>query len=251
MKPLVLCFSQTYLQQERILRKNPRILDFSGVPGTSCYLDEEARQFIKGALVREGCQGIHFLDSGNYHYVTLLFIEQIQEPFRLLVFDNHTDMQPPAFGGILSCGSWLGEALETLPFLYEVILLGPDEEAYAHTDPALRRKVRFFSREMLQEDLGRVEAALEECGHGLPLYLSIDKDILRPSEAVTDWNQGELSLEELLRLIRAVPTSFCGADICGDSKDAVGEDSWINEEANLALLEVLEWNQASEGEPEP
>lgn len=92
MKTLVLCFSQTYLGQERFLRKNPRLLDFSSVPGTSCYLDEEARQILRGALVKEGYQGIHFLDSGNYHYVTLLFIEQIQEPFRLLVFDNHTDM---------------------------------------------------------------------------------------------------------------------------------------------------------------
>ena len=39
-------------------------------------------------------------------------MEKIDMPFRLILFDNHTDMQPPAFGGLLSCGGWAAEALE-------------------------------------------------------------------------------------------------------------------------------------------
>lgn len=34
--------------------------------------------------------GIHFLDSGNYHYVTKLWLDQVKEPFDLLVLDHHT-----------------------------------------------------------------------------------------------------------------------------------------------------------------
>ena len=51
-------------------------------------------------------------------------MEKIDMPFRLILFDNHTDMQPPAFGGLLSCGGWAAEALEKLPHLQEVILIG-------------------------------------------------------------------------------------------------------------------------------
>lgn len=54
----------------------------------------------------------------------------MKEPFNLLVFDNHTDMQLPAFGGLLSCGGWIASALEEVEKLQEVWLIGPDEEAY-------------------------------------------------------------------------------------------------------------------------
>ena len=47
-------------------------------------------------------EGIHFLDSGNYHYVSKIWMEKIEEEFELLVLDHHTDMQPPMFGDILS-----------------------------------------------------------------------------------------------------------------------------------------------------
>lgn len=41
--------------------------------------------------------GIHFIDSGNYHYMTRLWLTRMDQPFCLLVYDNHTDMQPPGF----------------------------------------------------------------------------------------------------------------------------------------------------------
>ena len=54
-----------------------------------------------------------------------LWLELVTEPFDLLVFDHHTDMQEPAFGGILSCGGWVRAALEELPLLHRVYLAGP------------------------------------------------------------------------------------------------------------------------------
>ncbi len=85
-------------------------LDFQDIPGTNCYCDSLAEEEIGKRIIPFGPEGLHFLDSGNYHYLTKLWLELVKEPFELLVFDHHTDMQHPAFGGILSCGGWIREA---------------------------------------------------------------------------------------------------------------------------------------------
>ena len=102
-------------------------LDCQDIPGTNCYCDSLAEEEIGKRIVPFGPEGLHFLDSGNYHYLTKLWLELVKEPFELLVFDHHTDMQRPAFGGILSCGGWIREALETNENLKHVILVGPPE----------------------------------------------------------------------------------------------------------------------------
>ena len=76
--------------------------------------------------------------------MSLLWLKKVHTPFRLLVFDNHTDMQPPAFGGLLSCGGWAAEALKALPFLQELVLVGPDREAYEQTEEEIRNIVHFL-----------------------------------------------------------------------------------------------------------
>ena len=109
-------------------------LDFQDIPGTNCYCDSLAEEEIGKRIAPFGPEGIHFLDSGNYHYLTKLWLELIKVPFELLVFDHHTDMQCPAFGGILSCGGWIREALETNENLKHVILVGPPQSAMEETE---------------------------------------------------------------------------------------------------------------------
>ena len=123
--------------------------ELSDLSGCNCYCDAEASDRIRKEIQAFTGKGLHFIDSGNYHYMTRLWLEKLQIPFRLLVFDNHTDMQPPAFGGLLSCGGWIAASLEELPLLQEVILVGPDEEAYTQVEPDLQQKVLFLSREKL------------------------------------------------------------------------------------------------------
>ena len=106
-------------------------------------------------------------------------------------------MQPPAFGGLLSCGGWAAEALEKLSHLQEVILIGPDQEAFDQVDqeafdqmdPEAQKRVRFLSREKLRERHEReIIHFIEGLPTDLPYYLSVDKDVLRPGDASTSWS---------------------------------------------------------------
>ena len=51
----------------------------------------------------------------------------------------------------------------------------------------------------------------------IPVYVSIDKDRLDRSECITNWDQGELSLEELSGIVTEAVRGrrIIGADICG------------------------------------
>ena len=170
-----------------------------------------------------------------------IWLEKLNTPFRLVVFDNHTDMQPPAFGGLLSCGGWVAASLEELPLLKEVILVGPDQEAFDQTEPTLREKVRFLSREKLSEmTLEEKVSFFKELTAELPTYLSVDKDVLCPKEASTTWSQGEMTLEELCQFVKILleKQDILGMDVCGECDPDACEGDHLNDLANRKLLEL-------------
>ena len=101
--PIVLMnFSGIYREEEFWKNRQVSWIELQDVCGTNCYCDEEAIAEINKRTENYPTAGIHFIDSGNYHYMTRLWLTRMDQPFCLLVYDNHTDMQPPAFGGILS-----------------------------------------------------------------------------------------------------------------------------------------------------
>ena len=213
------------------------------LPGSNCYCDEDAVNILREKLSAFSADGIHFIDSGNYHYMSRIWLEKIRVPFGLVVFDNHTDMQPPAFGGLLSCGGWVAASLEELPYLEKVLLIGPDQEAFDQTDPALRQKVQFLSREALKEmTAGEKTAFFEDLGTELPVYLSIDKDVLCPAEASATWSQGDMTLEELCRFTEILlkKQRILGMDICGECDPDTCEGDELNDRANQELLKLWE-----------
>ena len=200
-------FSGIYKEQQfwqtGEIQRNISWVEVQELPGSNCYCDGDAMETLRQKLEEFDADGIHFIDSGNYHYMSRIWLEKLNTPFRLVVFDNHTDMQPPAFGGLLSCGGWVAASLEELPLLKEVLLVGPDQEAFDQTEPVLREKVRFLSREKLGEmTLEEKVSFFEELTAELPTYLSVDKDVLCPEEASTTWSQGEMTLEELCEFVK-------------------------------------------------
>lgn len=190
-------------------------MDFRGLAGTRGYCDAEAAREIRHRLEDVPADALHFFDSGNCHYLTLFFLEKLKTPFRLAVFDHHNDMREPLFPGILSCGGWVLRALETLPLLQDVLLIGLGDEQCRELGqlPAeLRDRVRAWD-----ETSFRAASFQEETRTGPPVYCSIDKDVLSPDVLTVDWDQGTLLPEEIAVCLPLLVsrTGLAGMDVCG------------------------------------
>ena len=189
-------FSGVYLQEDFL---DGTVLDFTGLEETRCYCSRRSADIIRAALKPYGPGGLHWLDSGDFHYVSLFVQELIAEPYSLVLFDHHPDDQAGAFGQeLLSCGSWVSEA----------------------------RRLKNW----------RPEAG--------SVYISIDKDVLSKDFARTDWDQGEMTLDELFSAIRDISLKhrIIGVDICGEptlGPDTCSEDVSINSKTNRMIQEFL------------
>ena len=252
-------FSGVYENLSYPPKSGPAVhLDLSGISGTNCYCDDEAAAQIREKMTSSPECPIHFIDSGNYHYMTNLFLRGMTRKYILVVFDNHTDMQPPAFGGLLSCGGWLTDAVMRFENLCEVWLIGPDEEAYSAVPEELKKKVRFLSREELAgyrtEDMFDTEAGRWFSGRDIPagdeapdcVYISIDKDILSEKYISTTWSMGDMSPNELVRMLELCfakvhekGLQIAGIDICGEAEPDDTEGCTKSSTVNRALLEYL------------
>ena len=219
-------------------------IDCSDIMQCSMYCTPEAEDEIRCRLKSCGPSGIHFLDSGNYHYVTKFFLEKIKFPFSLILFDYHNDMQIPLVHDLTSCGSWAGEVLFTHPYLEQLVLIGPDSRTIEEIPDARRRRLLCVSLQELEQHKAR--QALKKIPEHIPLYISIDKDVLGKNYARTNWSQGGMSvrmLEEILELL-LVNRDVIGADICGECPAGEAlpkylEDERINSRTNKELYLFL------------
>ena len=230
-------------------------IDFRKISGTNCYCDDQAALSIRDKIKDLPVRGIHFLDSGNYHYMTYYWLEKIKEPFCLIVLDHHTDMQAPALGDIMSCGGWVREAVFHLPMVKKIILMGPEEENFRQDEMMLIKEWKDQKGDREEDPKGLITLSDEkqlndspseicrEIPHGLPVYFSIDKDILSRKDAVTNWSQGDLSLEGLLNILKMIlgymkekGNKLLGVDICGEDDTA----GILNETANGKIAALFQ-----------
>lgn len=241
---LILDFSHIYPENiEKQVRGLKRI-DLSDISGTDMYCSAEAEQEIRRRLEPYGPCGIHFLDSGNYHYVTKFFAEKISEPFSLVLYDHHSDMQPPLLPQLTSCGSWAADVMRAHPQLEQVILTGPEQKSMDEIPAELREKLVCISREEIEK--GTIDRQIRRIRMDLPIYISIDKDVLDRGEARTNWNQGDMPLAILEKLLLEVfeHQRVIGVDICGECSLAeplpeLMEDQRINKTTNESLYRFL------------
>jgi len=244
--------------------KDVRWLNCTKIVGTDCYCDDDAIKEINESIDNAECDienrgnstsapAIHFFDNGNYHYMSKLWTDRVQEPFTLIVFDHHPDMQPPRFGGILSCGGWVKEVLDNNKFVQNVIIIGVKDELVETVREELSQsgeanileKVTFIKK----SELSTLSSFVSRLSSQHSLYISIDKDALSPTYAATNWDQGSLTLDALKDCITALTTGhkILGIDICGerahdfegDEHHTIQEADTLNSELNRELVEFL------------
>ena len=231
------------------------VTDFSDLDGTMCFCSEESAAGIRlrmnDGMFMVDAGGIHWIDTGDYHYLTYFYLEKLAGPFTLVLMDHHPDDQPSVFGGdLLSCGGWVLEAMEHLTLMRRVVTIGPDgyimvrERISSGKAPwRIVRKVDLYGVDG-EEDLAAAEVVISETVPvGERVYLSLDKDVLSMDFSRTNWSQGGMSLSGMLRLLQLLKGRvLLGADICGGltvAKGATGEDFAVNARTDAALLEAL------------
>jgi hypothetical protein len=193
-----------------------------------------------------------FAGSGDFHHVTPLLIERAIERFggdvTVLHFDNHPDWVRHAPGR--HCGSWVGRAAR-LPGVIRVITVGVcsadigakragqgdlsliDEDrldlfAWASPDGATETRIagQAWPTICALGEAGFLDV-LDGAIRTSAIYVTLDKDVLRAEDAVTNWDQGQASLDFVMDAVRraAAGRRLIGADVVGDwSRPIYGGD---------------------------
>lgn len=255
-KPLVCRFSGIYTGQSFCSGENfDRFehLNCSQIQGTACYLDEEAEIQIRELFAKRELQNIHFIDSGNFHHLSKIWTDFIDEPFHLLVFDHHSDMQEPEFGEMLSCGGWVKKVLEENARLQSATLVGVKED-HVRESRSISSKVRFFSESEAAAESFDENSLLNSIPEDAPVYISIDKDVLPEESIKTNWDGGSLPLPKLERILRFVCAKrrILGVDICGEPPESDIFQNPQNVEASSRInaeLSKLQFARAKQKSP--
>lgn len=180
------------------------------------------------------------MGSGDFHHISHLLLERqaSQAPFDVVVLDNHPDNMRFPFG--IHCGSWVMHAAR-LPQVRRIYVLGITSADVAwphawenHLLPILRGKLCYWtigvntgwaSLPGLAKGFRAFASAPEMIGAFLAelpnlipgaAYLSIDKDVLAPEVARTNWDQGCLDLDSVRQLIDGLAGKLIGSDITGE-----------------------------------
>ncbi|CAH1660625.1 arginase family protein [Chelatococcus asaccharovorans] len=203
---------------------------------------------FKSAAGGEGTT-VTFYGSGDFHHLTAALVATLDEPLTIVHFDNHPDWV--RFPATTNCGAWVNRALE-LPHVHKVVTIGPcsadlvrPEWQFANLDAVRDGRIALYPwrhppsrvwgrygrtrcyrqeggylrwRNLADEDWSDFLHELVETIPTRAVWLTIDKDVLGHGEAVTNWDQGELTLNHLVTAIERLAAERCiiGGDVCGD-----------------------------------
>ncbi len=226
--------------------------------------------------------GTVLMGSGDLHHVSHLLIERValqyaqqghQDGFTVVVLDNHPDNMRFPFG--IHCGSWVKHVVQ-LPAVKRIHVIGitSGDVGARHAWenywlPIYRGKVRNW---ILNVDttwakpwglahgfnsFGSMHALLDACLNELmqdasPVYLSIDKDVFSADIAKTNWDQGQMTVQDAARLITTLKPRLIGSDITGEVSVAHYDSAWkrwlssMDDQPSIPTHTLATW-QAQQG----
>ncbi len=172
--------------------------------------------------------------SGDFHYLTALWLRRVSAPVMVISFDNHPDwaITPPRW----AAGGWINRAIE-LPHVQRVSVWGCgnfecwwphsilgnrraeragelDVHPWADDRPPKDRQRRgAILRENWREHFENFAHALR----GRDVYVTIDLDCLRVDEAITNWENGRFTIVDVAWALGKLRESarIVAGDICG------------------------------------
>ena len=252
----ILNFDGSVKSQEKLMAQyHPEVLELEDLgPGARLWMSLETQDLIYRRIKDSFPGQITFLGSGDFHHLSSLLISQIKDPISLIVFDFHPDWDilPPRLG----CGSWVTQALRN-KLVRKALLIGVSSEdlsfpgiqsanlgslkderleiyPYAHNpttvflrrvseNRSLKLERRLLSTKIIWDELKDhdLEDFILAQISRLPtkkVYLSIDKDCLKSDFALTNWEEGKLSLDQLLIMLKIIKEKLdiMGLDITGE-----------------------------------
>jgi hypothetical protein len=198
---------------------------------------------------------VTLVGSGDFHHLTALLIERAREPVTLIHFDNHPDWVRLA--PRWHCGSWVNQALRS-ERVARIITIGPCSDdlvwpglkggnlpalasgrlrlfPWSHGPSRVLRRMPdgpsyrcasgrpLWNQQLIWNNLAEMTA--EQAANTIlsqiqtdAIWFTIDKDVLPEDEVVSNWDQGQMPLRAVLRLIEAIGRKHdvVGADICGE-----------------------------------
>ena len=172
--------------------------------------------------------------SGDFHHLTALWLRRVEQPVTVISFDNHPDwdIRPPKW----ACGSWVNRGLQ-LTQVKKISVWGcgnfecwwPRQifgnrraerrgrlEVHPWADdrgPRARERRGAIMRQDWQQ---RFLAFAKELT-GEDVYVTIDLDCLRAEDALTNWESGRFTLDDLEWALCELRNAaqIIGGDMCG------------------------------------
>ena len=190
-----------------------------------------------------------FYGSGDYHHLVTALIGSVTEPVSVVHFDNHPDWV--RFPATHNCGGWVNRVLE-LPEVARVVTVGVCSDDLVcpqikggnlaalgsgrlEIHPWRAAPSRVWGRigdgsghrqeggNLVWNCVADLEWApwIDALAARLPteaVWVTIDKDVLRPADAATNWDQGRMPLDVLLSALGRLGQRcrVVGVDICGE-----------------------------------
>lgn len=172
--------------------------------------------------------------SGDFHYLTALWLRRVEQPFVLVSFDNHPDwaITPPKW----ACGGWINRALK-LPLVRHIAIWGCGNFecwwphnifANRSAQRAGKLEVHPWADDRPVEDQQRPNSILRENWRerfekfvetlrGKNVYVTIDMDCLNDQEALTNWENGRFTVSDLEWAMAKLreQNEIVAGDICG------------------------------------
>ena len=134
------------------------------------------------------------------------------------------------------------DVLDENPFVRKAVIIGADKHYLDHIDEAYRDRLVCFTTDSL--GMEKNWRAFAQAHVRLPVFISIDKDVLSPKEEITDWDQGNMSLAMLEGILQILIRRhrILGIDICGECPELLGEGleaARVNDTVNEKLVNFL------------